>query len=187
MLFRMTAIHLIKRLHEHRIWANCRLIEACQTVTAADLAQTFDIGQGSIWKSLTHLVAAEFVWLEALEGNESPLMPGDDPDYLPGNQRGERPFTELVQLAEFWSTLDRRWQAYLSSLDADDLGQPVSKVSTSSGHGKSHATRRSDVLMHVCTHAQYTSAQLVNMLKQVGVTDLPDVMLITMAREETAG
>ena len=40
------------------------------------------------------------------------------------------------------------------------------------------------MLLHVCTHAQYTTAQLVNMLRQLGVDRLPDVMLISMARQE---
>ena len=38
-----------------------------------------------------------------------------------------------------------------------------------------------DVLLHVCTHAHYTSAQVVNMLRQVGLDPLPDVMLISLA------
>jgi uncharacterized damage-inducible protein DinB len=48
------------------------------------------------------------------------------------------------------------------------------------------ATSRGDVLLHVCTHAQYTTAQAVNMLRQVGVEKLPDTMLITLARQEIA-
>jgi uncharacterized damage-inducible protein DinB len=42
------------------------------------------------------------------------------------------------------------------------------------------------VLLHVCTHAQYTTAQVVNMLRQVGATSLPDTMLITLARKQMA-
>jgi hypothetical protein len=43
------------------------------------------------------------------------------------------------------------------------------------------------VLLHLCTHAQYTVAQAVNMLRQAGLGPLPDVMLITMARQEGRG
>ncbi len=48
-------------------------------------------------------------------------------------------------------------------------------------------TRRSDVLLHVCTHASYTTAQVVNMMRQLGVSPLPEVMLIALARQEMAG
>ncbi|MEZ6122599.1 MAG: DinB family protein [Planctomycetaceae bacterium] len=79
--------------------------------------------------------------------------------------------------------LDAQWQTYLEQLTDADLVDAVFKVSSLSGQRA--ATKRSDILLHICTHAQYTTAQLVNMLRQAGQTDLPDVMLISMARTET--
>ena len=83
-----------------------------------------------------------------------------------------------------WATVARRWEAYLAGLTPASLDEPVHKVSTSWGRGGRFATRRADVLLHLCTHAQYTAAQAVNMLRHAGLTDLPDVMLISMARQE---
>ncbi|HEV8606080.1 MAG TPA: DinB family protein [Tepidisphaeraceae bacterium] len=80
------AVKLIHRLHQHRAWANAKLLDAAEALSAEQLQRSFSIGQGSIWKSLLHLYAAEFVWLEALEGNAEPLLPGDLPGKLPGNQ-----------------------------------------------------------------------------------------------------
>jgi hypothetical protein len=62
----------------------------------------------------------------------------------------------------------------------------VYKKSASSGLGKRLATRRADVPLHVCTHAHYTAAQVVNMLRQTGVPKLPETMLISLARQEMA-
>lgn len=73
-----------------------------------------------------------------------------------------------------------------ASLSDDSLTDIVYKISTSSGLGKRHGTRRADILLHVCTHAQYTTAQLNNMLRQLGVTPLPESMLISLARKEAA-
>ena len=182
----MDSIDVIRRLHDHRQWVNDQLLHAVQPLTEEQLRQEMPIGQGSVWKTLTHLMAAEFVWLEALLGNEEPLMPGDAPGLLPGNQQGEGALHSLEELASEWQTLNRRWDSYLSTLTDESLGQLVSKISTSFGLGKRHETRRSDVLLHVCTHAQYTTAQLVNMLRQLGQTPLPDAMLITLARQEAA-
>jgi uncharacterized damage-inducible protein DinB len=111
-------------------------------------------------------------------------MPGDVPGKLPGNQEGERAIRSLEELTARWEELDQRWNLYLDSLTDDSLGEMVFKISTSSGPRKRHGTRRADVLLHVCTHAQYTTAQLVNMLRQLGVTRLPDVILISLARQE---
>jgi uncharacterized damage-inducible protein DinB len=164
-----------------------RLREAARPLSEEQLRRPFPIGQGSVWKTLTHLLAAEYVWLEALLGNEDPLLPGDVAGRLPGNQQGEGAIDSLGELTAKWDALDRRWGDYLAQLTDAQLDETVYKVSTSSGLGKRHATRRADILLHVCTHAQYTTAQLVNMLKQLGQSPLPDVMLITLARQEAAG
>ena len=95
--------------------------------------------------------------------------------------------TSLDELVSNWTALDERWQSYLRVLSPGSLDDIVYKVSTSSGYGKRHGTRRGDVLLHVCTHAQYTAAQAINMLRHVGVRSLPDVMLITLARSELSG
>jgi uncharacterized damage-inducible protein DinB len=168
------------------MWVDDLLLAAVRPLTADDLHKQFPIGQGTVWKTLTHLVAAEYVWLEALLGDESLLFPGDVPGKLPGNQEGEGAMTSLDELTATWKALHARWRSYLSDLRSESLDEIVYKVSTSSGFGKRHGTKRADVLLHVCTHAQYTTAQLVNMLRQLGHRQLPDVMLITLARQEAA-
>lgn len=177
----MNASQLVRRLHEHRRWVNRRLLEAAESLTPAGLRQEFPIGQGSVWKTLTHLMGAEYVWLEALLGNETPLLPGDAPGKLPGNQQGEEPLQSLDELTARWRELEIRWEEYLAAMNEATLEETVYKVSSLSG--RRLGTRRVDILLHVCTHAQYTTAQLVNMLRQLGAGDLPDVMLTTMARQ----
>jgi uncharacterized damage-inducible protein DinB len=148
------------------------------------LRAPFPIGQGSIWKSLLHLYAGEHVWLEALLGNDDPLVPGDLRGKLPGNQQGEGAITDLEDLRQKWSALEQRWIGYLASLTPESLDELVHKISTSWGLGKRLATRRGDVLLHVCTHAHYTAAQVVNMLRHNGADKLPETMLISLARHE---
>ncbi|MCA9112579.1 MAG: DinB family protein [Planctomycetaceae bacterium] len=176
----MTASDLIRRLHQHRQWVNQRLLIAVGSLSDSQLRQPFSVGQGSIWKTLTHLHAAEYVWLATLNGTESPLTPGDVPSKLPGNQEGEDAAQSLDELQTRWNELDAQWQTYLEQLTDADLNDAVFKVNLLSGQRS--ATKRSDILLHVCTYAQYTTAQLVNMLRQAGQPDLPDVMLISMAR-----
>ena len=163
------------------MWVNNQLLVAVERLDETQLRRPLSIGQGSVWRTLTHLLAAEFVWLEALLGNDDPQMPGDAAGKLPGNQEGDSPIASLAELIARWRALDERWREYLAGLSDESLDELVYKISTSSGLGQRHATRRADVLLHVCTHAQYTTAQLVNMLRQLGVTRLPDPMLITLA------
>jgi uncharacterized damage-inducible protein DinB len=183
----MNASDLIRRLHQHRMWVNRQLLDAVQNLNDEQLRQPMAIGQGSVWKTLTHLLAADFVWLQALYGNENPLLPGDAAGKLPGNQERDGAIANMDELRSRWQALDERWNDYLARLTDESLDEIIYKVSTSSGFGKRHGTRRADVLLHVCTHAQYTTAQLVNMLRQLGVTPLPDPMLISLARSERSG
>jgi uncharacterized damage-inducible protein DinB len=183
----MNGSDVIRRLHDHRIWVDRLLVDAARPLAYESLHQRFPVGQGSVWKTLTHLHAAEYVWLEALLGHEEPLLPGDVRGKLPGNQEGEGALRSFDELAANWETLHQRWGEYVATLRDESLEEIVYKVSTSSGYGTRFGTRRADVLMHVCTHAQYTTAQLVNMLRQLGQAPLPDVMLISLARREAAG
>lgn len=182
----MTDTKVIQRLHQHRIWVTGNLLDAASTLTEWQLRQVFAIGQGSVWQSLLHMLAAEYVWLEALLGNEDCVFPGDVRGKLPGNQLdgGIQTFGEL---RERWREVDLRWAKYLEDLRPESLDEPVYRVSSSVNPGQRLAVRRSDVLLHVCTHAHYTAAQVINMLRQLGVAKLPDSMLIARARREAAG
>src|SRR5215472_12538489 len=112
----MNAIELLKRLHQHWAWVNDNLLLAAAQLSEEKLRSPFPIGQGSIWKSLLHLYAAEYVWLEALLGNEAFLVSGDMPGKLPGNQQGEGGITGLDDLRRRWSAVEQRWIGYLASL-----------------------------------------------------------------------
>ena len=177
----MNAVEILQRLHQHRAWVNGNLMTAAANLGDEQLRSPFPIGQGSIWKSLVHLYAAECVWLEALCGNEAFLVQGDVPGKLPGNQQREGGITGLDDLRQKWSALEQRWIGYLASLTPAALEEVVYRKSSSLGR---FGTRRSDVLLHVCTHAHYTAAQAVNMLRQAGVEKLPETMLISLARHE---
>jgi uncharacterized damage-inducible protein DinB len=181
-----TAVELIARLHQHRAWVNDNLLSAAAALGDEPSRREFAIGQGSVWKSLLHLYAAEFVWLEALLGDDNPVAPGDVRGRLPGNQLGDNAIASVAELREKWGELQRRWDRYLDSLTAESLDEPVYKISNVPPQGQRFATRRADVLLHVCTHAQYTAAQVVNMLRQLGVSSLPETMLISLARREAA-
>jgi uncharacterized damage-inducible protein DinB len=176
----MNTVELLQRLHQHRAWVDTNLLTAAATLSDEKLRSSFQIGQGSVWKSLLHMYAAEYVWLEALLGNEEFLVPGDLPGKIPGNQQGEAWITDLDDLRRKWSILEQRWVGYLAGLTPAALQEVVYRKGSLGRFG----TRRSDVLLHVCTHAHYTAAQVVNMLRHGGMEKLPETMLISLARSE---
>lgn len=175
---------LVNRLHEHRIWVNQKLLSAASELSDEQLRRSLPIGQGSVWKSLLHMYAAEYVWLNTLLGDPTATCPGDVAGKLPGNQEGEGGIQTLPLLEERWQALDTRWIEHLNTLTEAALDETIYRVSTSSNGGQKRAASEADILLHVCTHAHYTTAQVMNMLRQLGVTDLPDPMLISLARRQ---
>ena len=67
----MKAADVVRRMQEHRMWVNQRLLAAAEKLSPEQLEQVCAIGQGTIWKSLVHMWAAEYVWLAALHGEEA--------------------------------------------------------------------------------------------------------------------
>lgn len=132
--------------------------------------QRFPIGMGSLHDSFVHLYAAEFAWLGALGGTPAPKF-HEGPD-----------FAGLPDLLRAWSHLDEGWAAYLARLDDAELARPVTRTNRA---GVTFTTPASDVLVHVCTHAFYHAAQMVNMLRQLGVKELPETNYITFARQRS--
>lgn len=179
----MNAIELVKRLHQHRAWVNGNLLTAAATLSQEQLRAEFQIGQGSILKSLLHLYGAEYVWLETLLGKEEFHVPGDLPGKTVGNQQGEGGVTDLTDLRQKWTELEKRWTGYLANLSPEALEEIVHRKSPR--FNTRLAIRRSDALLHVCTHAQYTAAQVVNIFRHVGIVKLPDTMLMALAMQET--
>jgi len=163
-----TAVELVHRMHEHRLWVRIRLIEALGPLTEAQRTKVFPMGPGSLHRILIHMYGAELVWLEALLGTPSPRFPNDDE------------FADFAKLLHAWAALDLRWSEYLESLTPAELDRLVVR---SNRAGVPHTTNVQEILIHVCTHGFYHTAQAVNMLRQLGVTPLPETNFITLARE----
>jgi uncharacterized damage-inducible protein DinB len=163
------------------MWVNDHLLESARSLDEPALRKSFAIGQGSVWKSLLHMYGAEYAWIECLLGKEQAIVPGDVAGKLPGNQEGAGAIASLDELDGKWRELGDGWLRYLSQLKAADLHEAIPKVSSA---GKRAFLKRSDILLHVCTHAHYTAAQVVNMLRHLGCEPLPEVMLIALARQQ---
>lgn len=99
-----TSASILHRLHR-RAWASENSSKPRPRSRRTRLRQPFDIGQGSVWRSLLHMYAAEYFWLETILGDEDPLCPGDvggqlAGNPLAGNQLGENPIESFAELGK---------------------------------------------------------------------------------------
>ena len=118
--------------------------------------------------TFVHLYGAETVWINVLENkNQSVAFPTLEN------------FANLEALERDWELLDQRWAAWLSNVKEEQLDHVAERIR----EGKSFLTTVMDVLIHVATHQHYHAAQIVNMLRHLGVKPPPACDFIVMARE----
>jgi uncharacterized damage-inducible protein DinB len=162
---------IIHRLHDHRRWFRGKMLESCRALSTEDQRRAFAMGPGSIFAILAHDYFAETAWISAIDGSDPAVVP-----------RKPEEFGSLDELLKEWERTSARWDAFLAAVRESDLPRPVVRVR----EGKSYTTTLEDVLIHVAMHQMYHAAQFKNMLRQLGVTDIPVSDFIVFARETYA-
>jgi uncharacterized damage-inducible protein DinB len=141
-------------LLDHNEWANRLLIEACAPLTDQQLDHPFEMGLGTLRKTITHTFGAIRGWTDLLAKQ-------------PSRERLET--TAPIGMAE-WRVLV---ETTASELKAAAFCGPMDEVLHTERAGKSYSFVRSHVIVHITTHGVHHRAQCLNMLRQLGITDLP--------------
>ena len=163
----MTAAGLVQRMHAHKRWANRRLLDAVEELPERDRHRSFGIGHGSAWASIVHL------WRSTPCGSRRSTAARTRRS--PAPMRWARPKPSNRR-----DVADQRWVDLLDILDDGELSRLIWRISSSTG-GRRRGMPLHDVLIHVCTHAQCTGGQLVNILRRLRVEEPPRISLSTMS------
>lgn len=149
----MNSIELVQRMFHYSEWANDRLLEAARALTDFALDRPFEIGVGSLRKTLLHLFNGEAVWLQRWQG------------------RRETPWPDEMELASV-DTITQRFRPvyaerdrFLRSLNDLDL---ASDVTYRDSKGSLYTANLADMLLQGFNHSTHHRAQAVNMLRHVG-------------------
>jgi uncharacterized damage-inducible protein DinB len=144
----------------HSAWATKRLIAACETVSAEELARPA-LGLSSMLATLSHLVVADARYIARLDGGRPAWLDEEETNDL----------RELMALAE--ETGDR-WQQFLSQpVDGERL------VTLDAGAYETHAAV---VVVQALHHVSIHGEQLCAYLTALGL-EPPDVQPWALADE----
>ncbi|MEZ6164834.1 MAG: DinB family protein [Phycisphaerales bacterium] len=143
--------HLI--LFAHDRWANAKLYDACATLSHEQFTQTFPMGCGSIRNNLVHNLSATRGWTNVL--NETPTH-----DWL---------VEDAYTLEQIRDMHDEIYDAF----EAAALKRPFDTIIHRERNGQSYTFTVGSIITHVTTHAMHHRAQCLNMLRQLGFTELP--------------
>lgn len=153
-------------------WATFKLIEAARSLTEEQLRRDLGNSFGGVLGTLTHIFAADRIWLSRLQGNPRFTLLDDGEDLT------------LEQLAAEWPKVYDGLTAYLSETQVDQ------DLHWTNLQGKKGALPIWQVLLHVVNHATYHRGQVTTLIKQLGGTPVSTDLIfyyLDQARTATAG
>ncbi len=162
----MLTLDSLRTLLRYSDWANGQLLRASAKLTDAQLDRPFEMGLGTLRKTLKHIHDGESVWLERWLGRaETPW-----PDY------DER--VGVVALSERIGKTYAQRDAFLATLNDAEL--QLAAVYRDS-KGSQFTASLGDMMVQMCVHSTHHRAQAVNMLRHVGAPT-PELDYMVWAR-----
>ena len=140
----------VHHLYDYNAWANHRVLDACAALTSEQFARNLGSSFPSVRDTLTHIMFAEWLWLERWLGR-SPGFPTSD-------------FPDLASLRTRWQKIERDLNAFIQKLPAADLDRVVEYKNTK-GHAFSNPMWQ--MLQHLVNHSTYHRGQITTMLRQL--------------------
>lgn len=147
----------LRELFAYDDWAHEKLLATAAELSDEQLDRPFEMGPGSLRKTLNHLYAAERVWLDRWVQHKPARFRGDATDVSMPQLRGE--------MAE--AAAERN--AFLGPLREADLQKSITYTNM---RGQTFTYTLGQMMLHVCNHGAHHRAQVLNMLRQIGA-ELP--------------
>lgn len=148
----------------YNIWANNKFIDALSNLDEELLNQKIEASFPSIMKTANHLLMAEYGWLSRLQGN------GWDVSEVT-NFSGSS--NELFKL---WQKTSLEFKNFVENADLERKIQFDHK-------DESYSIPIREIAQTVFTHGNYHRGQLVIMMRQLGITDIPKTDYIEWVRQ----
>jgi uncharacterized damage-inducible protein DinB len=157
------SLALLNELFRYNYWARDRQLKACEALTAEQFLRPLGSSFSSIRDTLTHLVAAEWFWLDCWLGR--PTGPMLSPEEFP----------TLAAVSERWHVVELETREYLAALRENALPGPITFVD-SRGATWTYILWRT--ILHLLQHQSYHRGQVTTLLRQVGI-EPPEVDFLT--------
>jgi len=148
-------------------WANRRLIDIANQLTAEELARDFGTADKSVLGTLVHVYASERTWLRRLVGAPAVTFV-TEADY------------RMPVIEEDWPALGQRWQEWAGGLTDANAEKPISYKDL---RGASWEQPVWQIVLHVVNHGSHHRGQVSGFLRSMGLTP-PPLDLIRYYRED---
>lgn len=155
---------LLDRLLGHDEWTTGEILRRCEALTDDQLHADFDVGLGSIHRTLVHVIGNIRVWTDLMrtgstDGTTSEWRNRDLTGLVEAFQESYENFAAFAREMRSAGRLDEEW--------VDSLDDPP-QTKTYGG-----------AILHVITHNMHHRGELLHMLDRLGLTDLPEGDLLS--------
>ncbi len=157
---------MLSQYAAYNTWANARLIDTMSALTDAQLDTEISSSFNSLRKTVYHTWGAEDVWLQRLQ-----QLPSPAPEAI--GYTGT-----FGQACSKWRTTS----AELGKMAASSGDALAVRLAYRDFKGNPWENPVGSILQHVFNHATYHRGQIVTMLRQLGVTDIPSTDYIAWVR-----
>ena len=163
---------LLDRFLGHDAWTTRQLLLRCRDLTDEQLDRAFPIGPGSLRATFDHIVYNTEVWTDLMTGLPIPPHPGSAATSIA--RLIERHDASAARFATVARALQREGKLDELFADTEEDGTIVMKTF---GGG----------IAHVITHSMHHRAQVLNMMRHLGMTDLIEGDVLTWERLHRPG
>jgi uncharacterized damage-inducible protein DinB len=155
---------LLDRLLGHDEWTTSEILRRCGELTSDQLHADFDIGLGSIHRTLVHVIGNIRVWTDLMRAGATDGATSEwrDRDLAGLVEAFRSSYADFAGFARGVRAEDRLNDEWVDSLD------DPSQSKTYGG-----------AILHVITHNMHHRGELLHMLDRLGLTDLPEGDLLS--------
>ena len=144
----------VTELFDYNLWANNRLFEAAAQLPTEQYLQEHKFSHGGIHGTLTHIVAAQKLWISRWRGTpENTLLQGKD-------------VVSLLDLISIWEQVSSDTAEFLKTMTDEKLQEMMTITTTA---GKQFVNTYQQMLQHLVNHSSSHRGQVTAMIRQLGV------------------
>ena len=153
----------------YNLWANQKLVAEINRLTPEQLTQTIGSSFPSVLLTVSHLRDAESMWWQRIRLIEKPVRPSD-------HFTGTPPELFKALLAQ-----SAQWKAWVEQASVPQLEHVFAYYNQQKEHFKNTVYQ---TLLHLFNHSTYHRGQLITMLRQLGITTIPNTDFIGYIRKK---
>jgi uncharacterized damage-inducible protein DinB len=154
---------VIRELYRYNHWANGRVFEAVPGLTQEEFARDLGGSYRSVRDTLTHIVWAEWIWLQRWKGTS------------PQTVFQATAFPHPEDLRVRWLQVAIEQRAFVDAVTAERLLAVVPYVNLQGQTWEYPLWRE---MYHLVNHSSYHRGQLTTMLRQLGTRPVPTDFLV---------